>query len=218
MTLWTELIQTLQAGIFSFAQCFGGNVGAGIVCVSLLIRLAMLPLTLKLARRSLAHRLLMERLRPELERLRKRYGRRPERLAEKTQRLFARHGASPVDGSGLLGGLAQAPIFLALFSAVRRSAAQGGRFFWIADIARPDVLLTSLVAAMTTAATLLQPHLPEQGRWLVVALPALLTLLFLSRLAAGVGLYWGATTAVGVLQAALLRRVDRKLPLAPQEP
>ena len=206
MTLWSELVQLLEAGIFVFAQAFGGNVGAGIVCLSLLVRLAMLPLTLYLARRSLAHRQLVERLRPAVERLRKRYRRRPERLVEETHKLFARHGARPIDGAGLLGGLAQAPIFLAVFSAVRRSVAQGGRFWWIADIARPDVLLTGLVAGLTAVATILQPQLPQQGRMLMVVLPAILILMFLSRLAAGVGLYWGATTAVGVLQAALLRR------------
>ncbi len=42
--------------------------------------------------------------------------------------------------------------------------------------------------------------------WLTVALPVLLSVLFLSRLAAGVGLYWGTTTAVGVVQGLLLRR------------
>ncbi len=206
MTLWIEVVQLLQAGIFAFAQGFGGNVGAGIVCVSLLVRLALLPLTLHLARRSLAHRRLVERLRPQVERLRKRHRRRPERQAEAMRKLFARHGTKPVDGAGLLGGLAQAPIFLALFSAVRRSATAGGRFLWIADIARPDLWLTGLVTALTCAATVLLPELPQQGRWLMVALPAALTLMLLSRMAAGVGLYWGATTAVGVLQAALPRR------------
>lgn len=206
MTLWTELVQLLQAAIFAFAQGFGGNVGAGIVCVSLLVRLSLLPLTLYLARRSLAHRQLVEQLRPRVDRLRNRYRRRPERLAGEIRKLFARHGARPVDGAGLLGGLVQAPIFLALFSAVRRSVTRGGRFLWIADVARPDLWLAGLVTALTCAATVLQPQLPQQGRWLAVALPVFLTLMLLSRLAAGVGLYWGTTTAIGVLQAALLRR------------
>ncbi len=206
MTLWTELVQLLQAGIFAFAQAFGGNVGTGIVCVSLLIRLAMLPLTMYIARKSLAHRRLIERLRPDIDRLRKRYRRKPERLAEETRKLFDRHGTSAVDGAGCLGGLAQAPLLLALFSAVRDSATRGGRFLWIADIARPDLLLTGLVAGLTAVVTMVQPQLPEQGRWFVVALPASLTVIFLARMAAGVGLYWGATSAVGVLQAMLLRR------------
>ena len=207
MMLWSELVQFLEAGVFVFAQAFSGNVGAGIVCMSILIRLSMLPLTLYLARRSLAHRTLVERLRPQVDRLRKRYRRQPERLVEETRKLFARHGANPVDATGLVGGLAQAPIFLALFSAVRRCATQGGRFLWVGDIARPDLLLAGLVASLTGVVAILQPQLPEQGRGLLVALPTILTLMFASRMAAGVGIYWGATTAVSLVQAALLRRV-----------
>ncbi len=206
MTVWTELVQLLQAGIFASAQCFGGNLGAGIVFVSLMFRLAMLPLTMYIAQRSIAHRRLIERLQPDVDRLRKRYRRKPERLAQEMRKLFARQGASPVDGTGCVGGLAQAPLLLALFSAVRGSATRGGRFLWITDIARPDLWLTGLVAGLTAAATILQPQLPEKGRWLTIGLPAILTVIFLSRMAAGVGLYWGATSAAGVLQAVLLRR------------
>ena len=214
MFLWTDLVELLQAGIFTFAQLFGGNLGAGVVAMSLLLRLALLPLTIQLARGSAAHRVLHARLQPDLNRLRKRFRRDPARLAEESRKLFDRHGASPLDTKGLVGSLAQAPVFLGLFSAVRRSVTQGGRFLWIADIARPDVLITALVAGLTCAATALLPHLPQQGRWLAVALPACLTLLFLSRLAAGVGLSWAASSAVGVLQALWLRRTRETLSIA----
>ncbi len=107
MILWTELVELLQGGIFTLAQLFGGNAGAGIVGMSLLLRLSLLPLTLYLARRSTAHRALLDRLKPDLDRLRRRFRHCPEKLTEEARKLFERHGASPVDGGTFLGHLAQ---------------------------------------------------------------------------------------------------------------
>lgn len=204
MTLWPELIELLQASIFTLAQAFGGNVGAGIVCFSLAARLAMLPLTIYLARRARKHRELMRKLQPELDALRERLRRKPERLAQETMKVFERHDARPVDMGGLLGGLAQMPVIFALFSAVRGSLTGGGRFAWIADIARPDTGLAVLVAALTYVSMRLQPDLPEQGRVLMTVLPTVMALMFLWRMAAGIGLYWGASTAVSLVQSAIL--------------
>ena len=206
MTLWPEIVELFHAGIFTVAQALGGNVGAGIVCFSILVRLALLPLTYRLARRSLAHRAVVRQLQPELERLRKRFRHKPEKLAAATLKLFERHGARPVDSGGLLGAVVQMPVVLAMYSAVRKSLAAGGRFFWISDIARPDALLTLLVSLLTYLAVRWQPELPEQGRTLVVMLPVVLSALFLWRTAAGLGLYWGASTLVGAAQTVLLRR------------
>ena len=206
MTLWTAYVELLQGGIFTLAQALGGNLGAGILCLSVILRLALMPLTLRLARRSLAHRELMLKLRPELERIQRRFRKQPERLMEESGKLFAAHGARPVDGSGLLGGLVQAPVALGLFSAVRKSLSGSGGFLWIVDLARPDALLAVLAAALTWLTATLQPALPEQGRALVIALPAVMTLVFLWRMAAGLGLYWAASTAVGLLQNLILRR------------
>lgn len=204
MALWSEFVDLLQAGIFTMALVFGGNVGAGIVSFSLLVRLAMLPLTLHLARKSLQHRAAIERLRPELERLRKRFRQQPRRLAEETARLFEQRKVRPVDSGGLLGGLGQMPLMIGLFTAVRRIAR--GRFLWIADIARPDILLAAGVSALTAALVMLQPNLPEQGRGWLLTLPVVISLVSLSKMAAGVGLYWGASSAVGLVQVGILRR------------
>lgn len=122
--LWLELIELFRAGIFTFAQALGGNVGGGIVCFSLLVRLALLPLTYQLARRSLAHRSALRKLQPELERLRKRFRRQPEKLAAASRKLFEQHGTQPVDSGSLLGALAQMPVFLAWGASTLVSIAQ----------------------------------------------------------------------------------------------
>jgi YidC/Oxa1 family membrane protein insertase len=206
MFVWDQFVDLLRVAIFAVAQSLGGNIGAGIAGVTLLIRLALLPITLRLARASHAQQELMRRLKPELDKIRSRHKSRPDQIAAETQRLFQRHGVSPLPLSGCLGALAQTPIFLGLYSAVRKCAAAGGRFFWIPNIALPDFLLTLAVTAVTCATVTLGASSADQNRATMIALPTLLTFFFLANLAAGIGIYWGASSLVGLWQAAILRR------------
>ena len=205
MVVWDQLVELLRVAILAYAQACGGNVGAGIVAVTLLVRMAMLPLTLRLARLSAAHQEQMRKLKPELDTIRARFKNRPERLARETRRVFEREGVSPVPLTGCLTGLAQMPVLVAMFSAVRRCVALGGRFLWIRNIARPDFLLTLAVTALSTAAVALGAHSTERHRAVMIAIPAILTFLVLVKMSAGIGLYWGVSSFVSLLQAAIIR-------------
>lgn len=206
MFVWDQFVDLLRAAIFAYSQACGGSVGTGIVAVTLLVRLAMLPLTLRLSRLSAAHQEAMRKLKPELDNLRSRFRGRPDRLAEETQRLFQREGVSPLPLGGCAGMLVQVPIFLGLFTAVRRCAALGGRFLWIRNIAKPDFLLTAAVTALTSATLIVGAHGPDQNKWLMAAVSAIVTFIVLVTMPAGVGLYWGASGLVSLLQSALIRR------------
>ena len=104
MVLWDQFIEVIRVAIFAASLACGGNVGSGIVAVTLFVRLLMFPLTLRLARISAAHYEIMRRLRPELDKLRAKFKNQPKRLAEETNRLFKRKGVSP---SPLLSVLAR---------------------------------------------------------------------------------------------------------------
>jgi len=206
MFVWDQFVDLLRAAIFAYSQACGGSVGTGIVAVTLLVRLAMLPLTLRLARLSAAHQGAMRKLKPERDKLKSRFRDRPDRLAEETRRLFQREGVSPLPVGGCAGMLVQVPIFLGLFTAVRRCAALGGRFLWIRNIARPDLLLTAAVTALTSATLIVGAHGPDQNKWLMATVSAIVTFIVLVTMPAGVGLYWGASGLVSLLQSALIRR------------
>jgi membrane protein insertase Oxa1/YidC/SpoIIIJ len=107
------------------------------------------------------------------------------------------------------GTLAPAPVLIALYSAVRQCAAVGGRFLWIADISRPDRLLATIVAAIAVGAAALAPVPEGQSRTLMTLLPAVITMIVLWKMAAGVGLYWGLSSAVGAAQVVLTNRGRR---------
>ena len=81
-----------------------------------------------------------------------------------------------------------------------------GRFFWIPNIARPDIGLALVVTALTYVVALVSPQIGSQARWIVIGMPVVMALVFLMRMSAGYGLYWGAATIVNGVQSVMLRR------------
>ncbi len=205
--LWDQFVDLLRLTIVAYAQACGGNLGAGILAFSVMVRIVMFPVTLRVARAAQAHRQAMQKLHPELERIRKRFAGQPERIAEESQKLFKEKGVSPVPYTGCLGGLAQVPVFLAVYSAVRQAVVAGGRFLWIGNIARPDMILTIVVTALTCASLAYSTsELPQQGRSVAVLFPVVATFLILARTSAGLGLYWGVSAAASLVQTMVIGR------------
>ena len=205
MTVWNQVVEVLRESIFAYAQLNNGNLGVGILAVSFLARMALFPLTLRLARLAQIHQDRVRQIQPELDALRARFRNDQRRLAEETQRVFTREQLSLVPLSGLLGGIVQTPVLLALFSAVSQAAAVGGRFLWIGNIARPDVFVAFIVTALTVGSLAALPQSAGQNRTLMMWLPAIITMIALSKMAAGIGLYWGVSSAVSVVQTLIVR-------------
>ena len=206
MTIGVGFVDALEALLFTLTQAFGGNLAWAIVAFSLGVRIALLPLTYRIARQTQANRTRLVALRPDLEKLQQRFRKDPRRLMTETSRLYAKHDYKPT--AGLLGTMIQLPFFLGAFQALRSVLASeaSGRFFWISNIARTDIGLALVVTALTYVVALLSPQIGSQARWIVIGMPVVITLVFLMRMSAGYGLYWGASTIVGGVQSLMLRR------------
>ena len=211
MGLWTAFVDLIYAALFALSTIFGGNMALAIVVLSAAVRLALLPLTLRLAYRSLETQAKLKRLEPQLAELRRRHKNDAARLLEETAKLHREHGLKLVDGRSALANLAQGPIFLGVFAAVRRGVANASRFLWIKDLAKPDGMLLAICAAVMGFSATLAPNITAQQRPAIFAITAIITVVFLARLAAGMALYSIASGAVGVLQAALVRRHAKRL-------
>lgn len=206
--MWGNLVEVMRMLIFAYAQIFGGNLGAGILFASLTFRAVLFPLSLKFARESRQHQEAMQKIKPELDRIREKFRNQPERLHEKTKQLFEKHGIAMLPKS-LLMNFAQIPLFIAFYSAVQKIAALGGRFLWVGNIAKPDLLLTTVVSAITCLAVFLsrsnQPvEHPSTGLLLVI--PVVFTVAFLLKASAGVAIYFGVSSVMSVVQNQMLRR------------
>ncbi len=206
MVIWTNFVEFLVMILVTLSQAYGGNLGLAIITLSLVVRLALLPITLQSARRAQGRQTRLQALQPEIEQLRRRYRSNPQRLSQETAKVYSRHGVGLFDRAGILGGMVQLPVFAGLYSAISQGIAAGGRFLWIGNLAQPDWFITIAIGVLTFAASALNPDLPRSMRYLYTVLPALLTVFVVWQFAAGLGLYWATSSSVSLLQTILLGR------------
>lgn len=203
MHVWLVVVDLFRELVFSAAHLFGGSIGAGVLAVSVATRLALLPVTLRVARRVREHQRRVKALAPELDRLRRRFGSDRARLAEETLALYRRRGVRLMPG-GIFGSMAvQLPISLALYQAVAQGIGRGARFLWIRDLAAPDPTV-AVVAATLAGIAATTGDTPESRT--AFAISAGVTFIVAWRLSATVGLYWLASSGVSAVQTLMLRR------------
>ena len=210
--LGTLLIDPIRAAVFALSHLLGGSLGAGVLAASFLLRLVLLPLTLKLARKSLAQRRLLNSIKPELAVINQRYKKEPEALWRETLALHQRVGYRQVDPSSLLGSLVQLPLLGGMFAALRGlGAAQA--FAWIANLGRPDAALALIAAGLTGVAGYLgiQPAADStRAAWFGAGISVVVSLFFFWKASAVLVLSWGSSAAVSAIQGALLVRENRR--------
>jgi YidC/Oxa1 family membrane protein insertase len=95
-----------------FYNFLGNQTIVAIAVLTILIRLLILPLTLGQQRSARK----MQELQPEIEKLRKKYGKDQERLAQEQMKLWKEAGVNPT--GGCLPLLIQFPIMIGLYQAI----------------------------------------------------------------------------------------------------
>jgi len=210
--MWGSLVNALQAVIFALGHFAGNSLGAGVFLTAFLLRVALLPISLRLARRARLQQERLARLQPRLQQLQARWKGDPTRLQRETLQLFRDEGYSPVDGQSLLGNLIQLPPLSAMFTALRRGIGAGIRFGWVDDLARPDLPLAILAGLLTAGAALLGTP-PSAGRNAVMmgaVLAGGMTLAFLVFNSSAMALSVAANGVIGIGQNWWLRRTERR--------
>jgi len=206
--MWAGFVELLRASIFGAAHVCGGSLGAGIMLVSAAIRLALLPLTLRLARRAREQQLKIAALAPEMDTLKRRYADDPAALGREMRDLYAKNGITIITPTTIVGFAVQAPLFSGLISAVRSGLGARVRFLWVGDLARPDGALLLGVAALTAWSMSVGPQTPGQPSNQTALMLAAIggTMLFLWSASSAVVLSVGAGSLVSVLQNWILSR------------
>ena len=201
-------IELLRSSLFVLAQWFGGSFGAAIVAVSIVLRVAMLPITLPATRRRLVREQKLRDLAPKIAELKTRFAKKPERLLAATQELYAANGVSPLDPRALFDSFLGMPPGVLLYSAIGRLRDVGG-FLWIPNLVMPDRLLAVVAGGIAAGIAWLSSRSPEASqaaRLLPLAIAGTVTYLFLSHLSAGVALYSITNSVVAAVEQAVARR------------
>ena len=113
--LWTLLIlRPMVNTLVVLYWLLRSNFGLAIIFFTVLIRLLMVPLSLKQIRSMKAQ----QELQPELEALQKKYAQDKQRLAQEQMKFYRERGANPM--GGCLPLLLQWPIWLGLYQSIYR--------------------------------------------------------------------------------------------------
>jgi YidC/Oxa1 family membrane protein insertase len=206
--LWTDSLTHLLSLI---GNQFGVSQACAIICLTMLARVAMMPVSLGAALRTQRNRRKAEQIKPELEKLRERYRDAPQELAKATMQLYRQHGIGFMDRLTLLNIGTQAGFGLGILQ-VLRSTPLASPFLWIANIARPDFLLTLLVCVLMSAGMMLAPETSAQSSSLVamIVVSCIVTLITLSAMSSAVGIYWATSNVFSIGQSMILRTILRR--------
>jgi len=127
-------IMTLKA--LNFSHHFFKNWGLSIIVLSVLIYLALFPLSAA-GFKSMSK---MQALQPKIEALKLKYKDDPQKLNRATLELYKKEGVNPL--GGCLPMLLQIPVFFAFYQALIRSVEiKGAHFLWIRDLSKPDYFI-----------------------------------------------------------------------------
>ncbi|MBC8080320.1 MAG: membrane protein insertase YidC, partial [Gorillibacterium sp.] len=93
--IWDKFFVGPLSDFLNFiANIFGGNYGLSILVVTIIVRLVVLPLTLKQYKSSKA----MQALQPELAKVKEKYKDEPQKQQEETMKLFQQNNVNPMAG------------------------------------------------------------------------------------------------------------------------
>ncbi|TQE03262.1 hypothetical protein C1H46_011163 [Malus baccata] len=110
------------------------SYGFAIILLTVIVKLATLPLTKQQVESTLA----MQNLQPKLKAIQKRYEGNTERIQLETSRLYRQAGINPL--AGCLPTLATIPVWIGLYQALSNVANEGlltEGFFWIPSLGGP---------------------------------------------------------------------------------
>ncbi|MCM8777727.1 MAG: YidC/Oxa1 family insertase periplasmic-domain containing protein [Candidatus Omnitrophica bacterium] len=180
------------------------NWGWSIIILTLIIKAVFFPLTLKSLRSMKA----LQKLRPYLQDIQKKYKNNPQQMQKELMNLYKEYKINPF--GGCLPMFVQFPIFIGFFIALRSSVfLRGAPFiFWIKDLSVPDTivriagfplnLLPLIMAATSFLQQKLTPQEPSQ-KAMTYMMPVIFLVLFYN-FSSGLLLYWTTMNLAGLIE------------------
>lgn len=198
-------ISKLILRLFTFLHEFIPNYGVVIIIFSVLVKIAVFPLTKK----SYASMHAMQELAPRMKEIKEKYSDEPEKMNKKMMNLYKEHGVNPLGGCFPL--LLQMPIFFALFVVFRSTIELRAEPFmlWITDLSLQDpyLILPGLMALTMFIQQRMQLRDPRQ-KMMTYIMPLVMFFLFM-RFPAGLILYWTLFNVLSVVQTEIIHPPQR---------
>ena len=201
---WLGPIAKLMIKLLVFFYGFLGNYGLAIIALTILLRLLMLPLTLKGSEKMKEQ----QEMSKKMAYLKKRYKDDPERLKLEQAELIKKHG---LPMAGCLPVLIQIPLFISLSRALSSSMElYHAKFLWINDLSAYDPYY--ILPVMVSGAMLLQATTVDSKQRVQFLVFALFIGALAVNFSAGLCLYFFMSTVLGVGQTILQKRLKSSHP------
>lgn len=197
------------------ASIFNGSYGVAIIVITLVIRLALLPLMMRQAKSQQGTRVIMNAMKPELDALKKKYEGKNDtanrqKLSEETMALYKKHKFNPLN-IGCLPLLIQLPILSGIYTAIRLTPELASHSFLWFKLGAPDYVLAVVVAVIyLIQAKVSQANMaPEQRKQFAIMgyISPLMMAFFSLSAPAAMPLYWTVGGSFLVMQTLLFRNM-----------
>ena len=217
---WAGILAIIFLRILKLFHYIAPNYGIDIILLTVSIRVALLPISIR-SQRSMMK---MQRLQPQIQRLRDKLKDNNEQLQKEMVDLYKRNHVNPLGGCAPMA--LQLPIFIGMYEALRNSIELRHAPFvgWINDLSTPDCLhvpgmpqlplmhchgLPVLVLLMGLTSFLQQymtPTTPDPNQQRMMMLTPLIFTIMLINFPAGLALYYFSSNLLGVIQQYFLNR------------
>ncbi len=229
---WMDKFSKFLLGILNwFHDHIYANYGVAIIFLTLLVRLAVFPLTWK----SMMSMKRMSALAPELEKLKKEIGDDQQEMQKRMMELYRERGVNPL--GGCLPLMLQMPVFITLYRMLWSAfELRRAPFLWMADLSEPDRLFklpfsipfpfagghvdgVNLLPILGAVAMLLSTEFMNpsatamqnsQQKMMMRFMPVMFSV-FMYNLASGLNLYILVSTVLGIAQSQVIQRMDIKV-------
>jgi YidC/Oxa1 family membrane protein insertase len=221
------LITVCEQVLLFFHDTVGTGWGLAIICLTLTVRVLLLPLTLK----QMHSMRRMQLLAPEIKKIQAKYKDDKQRQQQEMMRFYQENKVNPL--ASCLPLLFQLPFFFALYFMLRTDLRQdicgqtakacgevvphSAQFLFVPDLTAPAtgstlvVLIILYVGSQIASGLLSSATMDKNQRLLMLGLP-LLFVTFVIRFPAGLMVYWITTNCWTIVQGLIVRRSVGPMP------
>jgi YidC/Oxa1 family membrane protein insertase len=217
---WFTFAALPLLNVLKLSHRLTGNYGIDIILLTVVIKVLFIPLTQK----SLKSMREMQKLQPQMAKIRERFKDKPEEMNKEIMEMYRRHKVNPL--GGCLPMVLQIPVFIGLYQALLNAVELRHAPFvgWITDLSAPDRLgsvqlpfveqpgfpvLTLLMGASMFAQQWMTPSTgdPTQQRIMLI-MPVMFTFMFIN-FPAGLTLYWLVNNILTIAQQYTIYRPEK---------
>lgn len=201
-----HVVYYFSLALDKFASYFGGEYGFAILLLTVIVRICILPLTVKQMKSSKE----MKKLQPKFMEIKKKYKDNPKKQQEEIMKLYQQHNVNPL--AGCLPIFIQMPIFIALYNAIYMNLEiREHTFLWL-KLGQPDpYYILPTIAALTTylQSKMMQSQMQASLQFMMLIFPILIFVMSLS-FPAALPLYWVFSNIFTIIQNYFLYRDQDK--------